>query len=125
MKIIKFTSLLTFLVLFISCSDDDKYTRIEIISPIDSQIYNANTTVEVKAKIYNDGDSIMNEELLITLNNSTVTSTILDFKDTQFCFEYNLTKNFVAEAGKEYKIEIKAKGGHGNWTKKSIIVKCN
>lgn len=125
MKNIKLISLLTLLIFFISCSNDDKYTRIEITTPVNNQTFNGNTTVEVKAKIYDDGDSIMNEELLITLNNSTDTTPIFEFKDTEFCFEYNLSKSFVAETGKEYKIEIKARGGHGNWTKKSIIVKCN
>ncbi|WP_131327951.1 hypothetical protein [Chryseobacterium vrystaatense] len=124
MKNFKSISLLTLLIFFISCRSDDHYTRIEITSPVNNQTFNGNTTVEVKAKIYDDGDLIMNEELLITLNNSTDTTPILDFKDTEFCFEYNLSKNFVAEAGKEYKIEIKAKGGHGNWTKKLIIIKC-
>ncbi|SHG51644.1 hypothetical protein [Chryseobacterium vrystaatense] len=124
MKNFNSISLLTLLIFFISCRSDDHYTRIEITSPVNNQTFTGNTTVEVKAKIYDDGDSIMNEELLITLNNSTDTTPILDFKDTEFCFEYNLSKNFVAEAGKEYKIEIKAKGGHGNWTKKLIIIKC-
>ena len=122
MKNIKSICLLA-LIFFISCSNDDKYTRIEITSPVNNQTFNGNTNVEVKAKIFDDGDSIMNEELLITLNNSTDTTPILDFKDTEFCFEYNLYKTFVAETGKEYKIGMKLRRGHGNWRKKNIIGK--
>ena len=107
-----------------SCSDND-VPGITILTPTNGQNFSVGQIVEVKVKISDDGDSIMNEELLITLNNSTDTTPILDFKDTEFCFEYNLYKTFVAETGKEYKIEIKARGGHGNWTKKTIIVKCN
>ena len=125
MKIIYTIFLLTIALFFNSCGKDDDYTRIEIITPANNQTFNGTTTIEVKAKIYDDGDSIMNEELLITLNNSTNSTPILDFKDTEFCFEYNLTKSFVGESGNEYKIEIKARGGHGNWTNKTIIVNCN
>jgi glycerol-3-phosphate dehydrogenase len=124
MKIIFIISLLI-VSLFINSCNKGKYTRIEIITPIDKQTYNGTTSVEVKANIDDDGDSIMNEELLITLNDSAAATPIVDFKDTKFCFEYSLIKSFVAEPGNKYKIEVKARGGHGNWTNKTIIVNCN
>ncbi|WP_160137700.1 hypothetical protein [Chryseobacterium sp. c4a] len=113
------------IISFNSCGNKDNYTRIEIMTPYNNQIFNGNTTIEINAKIFDDGDSIMNEELLVTEVNSNNGVPILDFKDNKFCFDYSLIKNFPAEAGKEYKIEIKAKGGHGNWTNKTIMVKCN
>ncbi len=125
MKVTYLFYLLMLIILFNSCSDKDNYTRIEIITPYNNQIFNGNTTIEVNAKISDDGDSIMNEELLVTEVNSNSGVPILDFKDNKFCFEYSLIKDFLAETGKEYKIEIKAKGGHGNWTNKTIMVKCN
>lgn len=126
MKII-YAFYLLIIISFNSCSnkDNDNNTKIEIIAPYNNQIFNGNTTIEINAKISDDGDSVMNEELLVTEVNSNSSVPVLDFKDNKFCFDYTLTKNFPAETGKDYKIEIKARGGHGHWTNKTIMVKCN
>ena len=111
------------LFIIISCREN-KFTTIEIISPTENQIYNGLSIVEINANILDDGDSILNEGLLVTKNNSVNSTPIIDFKDTKFCFEYNLKKSFTAEPGNEYKIEITARGGHGNLTTKTVIISC-
>ncbi|GGC94416.1 hypothetical protein GCM10011508_21930 [Flavobacterium lutivivi] len=108
-----------FLILFTvcSCSDDD-VPGITILTPTNGQNFNAGQIVEVKVKISDDGDSIMNEELYVIHENDT----IVNFSDDEFAFDYIITESFVVENSSEYKIVARARGGHGNWGSKTIYI---
>ena len=62
MKNIKSICLLA-LIFFISCSNDDKYTRIEITSPVNNQTFNGNTKQYTFA---------INNELIKNINTDTI-----------------------------------------------------
>ncbi len=102
-----------------SCDYSKRVPGIQINSPVDGQIFRAGEVVEVKAKISDDGDSILNEELVVTSGNQ---DTIINFIDSKFSFEYTLSDSFTATSNSTYKIEVRARGGHGNWSSKIINV---
>ncbi|CAM4397488.1 Ig-like domain-containing protein [Flavobacterium terrigena] len=110
------------LVTIISCDSDHKIPGIKIISPEEGQTFASGNNVNIKVKISDDGDSIMNEELfVITQSNDT----IVNIKNGDFCFEYEFDENIQVQSNTQYKIIVKARGGHGNWNSKTINIICN
>lgn len=106
----------------ISC-DKNKIPVIEFISPNENQVFSAGETIHIKVKIYDDGDSIMSEELLVT--SSSGNDTVINIKKTEFKFEYLFEESFTGKSNTQYKIKVIAGGGHGNRTDKSVTIQCN
>ncbi|MCS3871165.1 hypothetical protein J3D55_004081 [Chryseobacterium ginsenosidimutans] len=121
----KFHSLFLIIIsvlLINSCTGDD-YTRIEIETPTENQIFSNGSSIHIKATIYDDGDSIMSEQLIVTSMEDN--SIVKEINDNKFCFTYYIDESFVAAPNTKYKIEIKAYGGHQNLTSKVIFVQSN
>lgn len=115
----KYLVLLTLTILSISCDSENKIPVIKIITPEEGQSFPNGSNVNISAKIFDDGDSIMNEELyVITESNDT----ILNITNSDFCFEYEFNENIQVQSNIKYKIIVKARGGHGNWNSKSIHI---
>ncbi len=120
-QLILVVSILLVLML-LSCDDSKKVPRIYFNSPSDGQVFNGGSIAQIDVKIKDDGDAILNEELyVITSNNDT----ILNKKESEFCFEYNFYENFSVMPNEVYRIVVKSRGGHGNWTSKYIQVSGN
>ncbi|RZJ64369.1 MAG: hypothetical protein EOO50_15840 [Flavobacterium sp.] len=109
---------LAILTALLSCNDDDT-PGISITSPKDGETFNGGQTVQVKVKITDDGDSIMNEWLFVI---SEENDTIVNFRDDEFAFDYTITQSFQVQSNRTYKIRAKARGGHGHWGTKTIYV---
>lgn len=117
-----FTIVILFQLIFTSCSKN-KYWRIAIKSPADKQAFNSGELVNIDATIYDDGDAIMNEWLIVT--SIPGNDTIVNFEESEFTFEYSINKSFTGSANTQYKIEIRAFGGHQHWASQSVNITCN
>ncbi len=118
-------AVLLFIVSLSLCScSKKKYTKIQLISPLENQVFATGTAVQVEAKIDDDGDLIVAEHLVVTQIDINGSSAAFEFKDNQRVSYYLLKKSFTAVSGHDYRIEVKALGGHGNWTTKTVMIKC-
>jgi hypothetical protein len=121
-KAYSFIFLIAFSLMFAGCGKN-RYCRIIINTPQDNQVFNRGTLINIDAKIYDDGDAIMSESLTVTT--IPANDTVLVLKDNEFTFEYPIHVSFTSAANTQYKIEVQALGGHGNWASKSVHVTCN
>lgn len=117
-----FTIISAFLLLF-SCNYDNRYCEITIHSPQENQVFKGGDLVNVHATILNDGDAVTGEELLVISYPDN--DTVFNFKENKFTGKYTLNQNFNVEANTIYKIEVKARGGHGNTATESVTIKTN
>ncbi|MFT3702149.1 MAG: hypothetical protein QM802_07255 [Agriterribacter sp.] len=113
---------IVFSIVFTNCNKN-KYCYIKINTPTDNQTFDSGALITIDATIYDDGDAIMGERLIVT--SIPANDTIINFAEDKFTFEYLINKSFTGSTNTQYKIEIKAYGGHGNWASKSVNITCN
>ena len=108
--------------LFLGCTKsavDNQNPVITLSSPTNNQVFTAGQIVTVTALI-TDNDDVNQVHLYV--NNKANNAEILHFEDHTDTKAYNLSKNFTAQTGITYKIEVDADDHSGNQAKVAIEV---